>query len=56
MYVGVVVSVPAMISFGEEEGNVLVCATLTTAGVTERGFTIFTTTRNGLGAAKISYM
>ena len=52
-YIGVRVSLPPVISIGEEEGNVLICATLSSADVLEAGFTVSMTTRNGLGAAKV---
>ena len=45
----VTVSVPAMVSVGEADGMVTVCATLTAMEATERDFTITLATEDGTG-------
>ena len=49
LFVDVSVSVPAMVSVGEGDGMVQVCATLSTVEDTERDFTITLATSDGTG-------
>jgi hypothetical protein len=51
----VTVSVPAMMSVGEGDGMVQVCATLSAVNDTERDFTIALATGDGSGMAKLEY-
>ena len=46
------VAVPAMVSVGEGDGMVQVCATLSAVEDTERDFTITLTTSDGTGIQK----
>ena len=48
------VSVPAMVSAGEEDGMVQVCATLSAVEDTEKNFTIFLSTSDGTGENEIT--
>ena len=49
MFLDVNVSVPAMLSVGEGDGVVQVCATLSAAEETEKNFTVTLVTSDGTG-------